>query len=517
MRIVTADVMRELDRITIEEVGIPGAVLMENAGRGAAEVLLNQVGSLPAGPVAIVCGAGNNGGDGFVIARILHEEGFDVNVYLLVPPSRVRGDARIFFEAMNKLEIPWVSLAESGINRKVLRKWEAASCIVDAVFGTGLTRKVAGAYGKALRGISSSRKPVLSVDIPSGIHADTGQILGTAVHATWTATFGLPKRGLFLYPGADHAGEIECVDIGIPRIHVDAMGIQEELLEADSFLPFLYREPDTHKGTYGHLFVLGGSVGKTGAAHLCSEAALRCGTGLVTLGIPESLNPILEQKLTEVMTLPLPSSPEGFLKAEALDEILSFVSSVDGLAIGPGLGINRDTESVVREVWQAVEKPMIWDADALTLLARNSDLKRKQKAPVILTPHPGEMARLTGKRTSWIQANRVEAARALSEEWGVITVLKGARTLVTHPEGRLGINSTGNAGMASGGMGDVLTGLIGGLMLQGLDPFDAASFGVWLHGAAGDQASGRIGPMGFLASEVMEAVPVIFKDLVEGR
>jgi ADP-dependent NAD(P)H-hydrate dehydratase / NAD(P)H-hydrate epimerase len=515
MRVGTAERVRELDRRTIEEVGIPGAVLMENAGRGATRILIEHFQGLDRGPVILVCGAGNNGGDGFVIARHLQEAGFEPRVFLLVPPDRIRGDARIYFDVLHRLDIPVEVLTGSRIPRGTRRQWQAASCIVDAIFGTGLARPVEGLFRSAIEAIDASRRPVFAVDLPSGICADTGRILGTAVHADCTATFGLPKRGLYLYPGAGCAGRVVCVDIGIPGKLLDELDIREETVEPPPFVPWLRREPDTHKGSYGHLFVLAGSAGKTGAACLCSEAALRCGAGLVTLGIPRTLNLVMEQKLTEVMTLPLPASDDDTLSAEGLDAIQAFASSVEGLVIGPGIGLNQHTERIARELWVALEKPMLWDADALTLLARNPDLRGKQKAQVVVTPHPGEMGRLIGKSASWVQQNRVEVTQSFAERWGVVTVLKGARTLIATPDGRLRINLTGNPGMAAGGMGDVLTGMIGGFLVQGMEPYDAASFGVWLHGAAGDRAARTIGPIGFLASEIMHSLPCLFRELME--
>ncbi len=514
MRIATAELMRDIDRRTIEEVGIPGAVLMENAGRGATRVLREHFPGLRRDPVILVCGAGNNGGDGFVIARLLHEAGIETRVFLLVQPDRIRGDARIYFDALSRLDIPVRVLTGEGIPDEVLRQWQSASCIVDAIFGTGLARPVEGLYRQAIEAVDACRRPVFAVDLPSGICADTGRILGAAVRADCTATFGLPKRGLFLYPGAGCAGRVECVDIGIPESLLEALDIPEEILEPACLAPNLRREPDSHKGTYGHLFVLAGSAGKTGAAALCSEAALRSGAGLVTLGIPRTLNPILEQKLTEVMTLPLAANDADALSADALDDIRAFAASAQGLVIGPGIGVNTDTERIVRELWAEYERPMVWDADALTLLARNPDLRETRTAEIVVTPHPGEMGRLIGRPASWVQQNRVEVARTFAADWGVVTVLKGARTLIAAPDGRLRVNLTGNPGMATGGMGDVLTGIIGGLLVQGLGAYDSASFGAWLHGAAGDRAAERFGPVGFLASEIMQFLPPLFREVM---
>ena len=312
-------------------------------------------------------------------------------------------------------------------------------------------------------------------------------------------------------------------NIGARRLHtvmerlLDEVGVREEIFEPASLVPWLRREPDTHKGTYGHLFVLSGSLGKTGAACLCSESALRCGAGLVTLGIPCTLNPVMEQKLTEVMTLPLPAGEGETLSSGGLEEIKEFASSVKGLAVGPGMGVNEETGRIVRALWVDVDRPMVWDADALTLLAGNPNLRGKHCAEIVVTPHPGEMGRLIDKPVAWVQENRVEAARSFAEQWGVVTVLKGARTLIAAPDGRLRINPTGNPGMAAGGMGDVLTGMIGAFLVQGMEAYDAASFAVWIHGAAGDRMAQTLGPVGFLASEVMQTLPQLFREMMEER
>ena len=305
------------------------------------------------------------------------------------------------------------------------------------------------------------------------------------------------------------------MDIGIPERLLDELGVREEIFEPASLVHWLRREPDTHKGTYGHLFILSGSLGKTGAACLCSESALRCGAGLVTLGIPRTLNPVMEQKLTEVMTLPLPAGKDETLSSGGLEEIKKFAHSVKGLAVGPGMGVNEETGHIVRALWVDVDRPMVWDADALTLLAGNPALRGKQSAEIVVTPHPGEMGRLIDKPVAWVQENRVEAARSFAEQWGVVTVLKGARTLIAAPDGRLRINLTGNPGMAAGGMGDVLTGMIGAFLVQEMEAYDAASFAVWLHGAAGDLTAQTLGPVGFLASEVMQSLPRLFREMVE--
>ncbi len=509
MPIATAELIRELDRRTIEEIGIPGVVLMENAGRGAVKILRERFDALESAPVAVVCGGGNNGGDGFVMARTLVQGGIEAKVYLLSSADRVRGDARVYLDVLTRLEIPVVDLgAEGEIPGRVVEEWKGASCIVDAIFGTGLSRPVEGRYRRAIEAIEASGRPVLAVDLPSGICSDTGRVLGAAVHARCTATFGLPKMGLLIHPGAAHAGIVECVDIGIPRRLVDALRGGDEILEPAPLLGIFQREPDTHKGRCGHLLVVAGSRGKTGAAALCCEAALRCGAGLVTLAIPASLNGVMEEKLTEAMTLPMPETDAGTFSEAALEEILEFASSVQGMVVGPGLGLNEETERLVRVLRLHARVPVVWDADALTLLAGKEEAGGGARGEVF-TPHPGEMGRLLERTSAWVQENRLAAVRELASRWGAVAILKGARTLVAAPDGRLRVNLTGNPGMATGGMGDVLCGMVGGLLVQGMEAYEAASLAVWLHGAAGDRLAGRVGPLGYLASELMREIPTL--------
>ncbi|MBW2485699.1 MAG: NAD(P)H-hydrate dehydratase, partial [Deltaproteobacteria bacterium] len=515
MKLVTAKQMQGVDREAIHTYKIPSLELMENAGRGTVEAILDSYGDLQGRKIAVFVGPGNNGGDGLVIARLLAARMACPVVFLLVPAASLKGDSAVNLSRLHEFPVKIIEVNDNEDLLQIPTMLENSWAVVDAIFGTGLTRVVSEIFEAVIKIINRSICPVIAVDIPSGLNSDSGIPLGVCVQADITVTFGLAKIGQVIHPGRDCIGFLKIVDIGIPEKVLAEADIRLELLtkKVGYWLP--PRTPLAHKGTYGHLFVLAGSPGRTGAACLCSESALRCGAGLVTLGIPKTLNAVMEQKLTEVMTLPLPGGEDETLSSGGLEEIKQFASSVKGLAVGPGMGVNNEIGRIVRALWVDVDRPMVWDADALTLLARNPELRGKQSAEIVVTPHPGEMGRLIDKPVGWVQENRVEAARSFAEQWGVITVLKGARTLTAAPDGRLRINPTGNPGMAAGGMGDVLTGMIGAFLVQGFEAYDAASLAVWLHGAAGDRAAQNVGPIGFLASEVMQSLPHLFREIME--
>ena len=378
---------------------------------------------------------------------------------------------------------------------------------IDAALGTGLNADVRGAYRTAIEFLNACEKPVFAVDIPSGLHADSGRPCGIAVNAAATATFAFAKVGHHLFPGADHTGILKIVDIGIPGHIAEAVGPAHTLITEARARRLLPRRPaDAHKGTTGHLLVAAGATGKTGAAAMTAMAALRAGAGLVTLGVPAGLNPVLETRVLEAMTEPLPEE-DGVLTDSCTERILALLAGKRCLALGPGIGTADGTRRLVDRLVRNAPVAMVIDADALNCLAENTGALAAARAPVILTPHPGEMARLSGQATADIQKDRVGIARDFARRHGVHLVLKGARTVVAHPDGSVRINPTGNAGMAAGGMGDVLTGLIAGFAAQGLSPQAAAEAGVYLHGAAADALACTVGPAGYLASEVMDAIP----------
>jgi hydroxyethylthiazole kinase-like uncharacterized protein yjeF len=506
MKIATREIVREIDRKTIEKHGISGITLMENAGRATADVITEE---FPfAEKVAVFAGGGNNGGDGFVIARHLIGRGIAVTTYLAGSAGKYKGDALTNLRALKKSGGEIVELEGS------LRKYKQADLIVDALFGTGLDRELEGFYRKIIDFINSQPVTRLAVDIPSGLDANTGFPLGTAVLADVTVTFVLPKIGISVYPGLDYAGTVYVADISTPGFLES--DIPFELLTHASVRDVLKpRRPDTHKGTYGHLFILAGSPGKTGAATLASLGALRVGTGLVTVGIPASLNDIMEVKTTEAMTEPLPETDLRTLGKVSIKRAKEIIDNrKTALAIGPGMSVTKDTREFLFEIIRTTAVPMVIDADALTLIAEDPGILIKAKAPVVLTPHPGEMSRLTGITIGEIESDRIGVSLDFAKRYNVRLVLKGARTVVSTPGGNVYINTSGNAGMASGGMGDVLTGIIGGFLAQRLSPEDAARLGVFVHGLAGDAATRtQRGQAGIIAGDLTNELPHVLKEL----
>jgi len=519
MYLVTASEMQEIDRRTIENFGIPGRVLMENAGRGATRFLLEQFPDIENKRVGVVAGRGNNGGDGYVMARYLKQKGVHVQVYLLTTANRVQGDAAANIKFLRPLDIPLVEIPDETSFSKYQSEMAGFEVWIDAILGTGLKSNVKGFYKTVIEFINGLNKPVFAVDIPSGLNSDTGQVCGACIRARATATFAFAKTGHIIHPGVQYTGALNIVDIGIPPHIVEEVMPRQWLLTRDriqSCLPL--RMPDAHKGTTGHLLVVAGSPGKTGAAAMTAISALRSGAGLVTLGIAESLNPVLESQVLEAMTAPLPETQPGpgVLGESAFDTIINLMEEKKCIAIGPGLGQAKKTKNLVQKIVKSSPIPLVVDADGLNSLAGDAQVLKNARAPVILTPHPGEMARLMDTGVGAVQQDRIKCARDFATGFNVHLILKGARTVIAHPDGRVFINPTGNAGMASGGMGDVLTGIIAGLIVQGLSPEYACRAGVYLHGAAADSLVETIGPYGYLASDVMKAVPGEIKKIVFG-
>lgn len=515
MRIVTASEMQAMDSKTIEEVGIPGRVLMENAGRGATRSFLDRVYALSPGRVAIIAGRGNNGGDGFVMARYLAQRGIAVEVFLLSTRDRVQGDAAANLKLLPALNVPVNEIPDNqSISQRRLQMLQTSSWI-DAIFGTGLNAEVKGHYKEIIGFINTLQRPVFAVDIPSGLNADTGQPFGICIRATATATFGYAKIGHLIHPGVAYCGPVDVIDIGIPPAVADTIKTKQTMItgrHVQTLLP--KRVADSHKGHTGHVLVVAASPGKTGAAAMTATAALRIGAGLVTLGVPKMLNVVLEGQVTEAMTLPLPDDGQGVLTSDAYDTIAQAAEGKRCIAIGPGMGTSESTRELVHRIVKGCQLPMVIDADGLNNLAGHLSLLKERKAPTVLTPHPGEMARLTGMAVADIQKDRVAAVRALARQCEVVIILKGARTLVCDPAGQVWINTTGNPGMATGGMGDVLTGTVAGLLAQGCSTADAAIAAVFLHGLAADILAAAT-PRGYLATEVMDTLPIAIRKVMD--
>lgn len=514
IKVLLAKEMRELDRIAIEEQNIPGLTLMENAGAGVVRWTEEYKGPVHSKKITVVCGKGNNGGDGFVVARLLLQKGAQVRVLLLSPPDSIQGDAKINLDRLITIggRIDLISELSQKTTQSMMNE---SDLIIDALFGTGLSSNTTGRIADFIEIINDSRKRnadssprVIAVDIPSGINADSGQNMGSAILADLTVTFGHPKRGHFLFPGATHAGVVKTVDIGIPKAVTDQANVSVYLLTASDFSSYLSERPrNSHKGSFGHVGVIAGSGGKSGAAILTSVAALRSGAGLVTLATPKSVEASLPSRPPEIMTFPLPETPSRTLSSKGLDLILQFLSDKKVVALGPGLSGHPQTETLIRKIVPSLTQPIVIDADGLNAFIGHLDLLSRSKAPLILTPHPGEMGRLLGLKAQAVQKDRLGIAKSFAQEHGVILVLKGANTVIATPEGALYFNPTGNAGMASAGTGDVLTGIIAGLIAQNHDIEFSVKLGVYLHGLAGDLAAQSVGPVGFLAGEVSALIP----------
>jgi NAD(P)H-hydrate epimerase len=507
--------MQDLDRRTIQEYGIPGIDLMEHAGKGAAELLVRFFPEVRTGWVAVLAGQGNNGGDGFVIARHLMNWGIKTKVYSLSSRDNFRGDALTNLQSWLNMGGELFEILSKGNFTRAKKELTTACLIVDAIFGTGLHSEVKGLFKDIISFINSLPQPVMAVDIPSGLDATTGKVLGAAIRANVTTTFGLAKIGQMVEPGIQYVGRLEVVDIGIPRIFIEESDIKTHLIEPEDLnLSFLDPRPaQSHKGDYGHLFVLAGSPGKTGAAAMVCYGALRTGAGLVTLGISASLNPILEAKLTEAMTEPLPDAGSGYLSSDASQQIRRLLKGKTALALGPGISTQPQVQEILLELIPSVSVPLVIDADGITALASQLEILKECKSSVVLTPHPGEMARLVGTTTQKVQDDRIGVAKDFATTYNCIVVLKGNKTIVSTPVGEVYINPTGNPGMASGGTGDVLTGMIGGLLAQGLSPLEAATWGVYLHGLAGDLAVQTVGEISLIAGDIIDYIPDALKEV----
>lgn len=513
--LVTAEQMRAIDRQLIEGLGIPGIALMENAGVAAAQVVWEELERQGGRRVCILAGRGNNGGDGFVMARHLANRA-QVDVFLLGQKERLQGDARTNLEICERLGLTVTEVLDAAALGAVKTSLEQADVVVDALLGTGLQSAPREPIASAIRLINDRRKPVVAVDVPSGLESDTGRVHeDCCVQATRTVTFGAAKIGLMVYPGLSYAGDVTIADIGVPPALLNAPEINVGLTTAaDVRAIWPRRAPDAHKGSCGHALLFAGSLGMTGAAMLSARAALRVGAGLVTVAGPESLNPILETALPEILTVPLPETDRQSIAATALPYATSLLGRATAVAVGPGLSQHPQTGEFVRGLVAAGPHPLVLDADALNLLAAGERPCFGADRPTILTPHPGEMARLLKRSVREIQADRLAAAREAAATFQALVALKGARTVIATPEGQVAINPTGNPGLASGGTGDVLTGIIVGLLAQGMEPWDAAVAGTYLHGLAADLAVDQGCEAALIAGDVVDKLPAAIRRLL---
>lgn len=498
--------MAAADRAAIAG-GIPSLDLMERAGRAVARAALRLAGGAYGRRIVVACGRGNNAGDGFVAARHLARAGAYPLVVLIDGPEALAGDARMNFERLKGIRVRRFDPGSFS------RELERASAVIDALVGTGFRGALEGPMGDAVELINRSSPPVVAVDIPSGVDGGSGRVTGSAVRATLTVTMAALKAGLVIYPGSEHAGEIEVADIGIGA---DLIESDLRLVEGSDVAALLPRRPpDAHKKGVGYVMVVAGSVGMSGAAALAAAAALRSGAGLVTIAAPASVALALDQAVLEATTLPLPETGRGTIEASAVDAVLERAGAVDAVAIGPGLTTDAETVEFVRKLVSDLDRPLVIDADAINALSGDPEALAGRSSPTLATPHPGELARLLGTGTADIQADRLGAARAAARRTRATVLLKGYRTVVAPPSGPAAIVDVGGPALATGGSGDVLTGVALALLAATKDAFSAGWSAAWLHGSAGDLLAKRRGDRGVVAGDLIDAVPEVLRSLEE--
>jgi hydroxyethylthiazole kinase-like uncharacterized protein yjeF len=518
MRILTADQMREADRRTIQDIGIPSLVLMENAGRQVVAAMESFFEDLGERRVAILCGKGNNGGDGFVVARTLHQRGIDASVFLVGQVSEVKGDARVNLEILGRLGVTVVEIADEGQWELHFSEISTHDLIVDALFGTGLRTALTGIYETVIADVNTSELPVVSIDLPSGMSADTPDLIGDCIEATVTVTLGAPKVPLILPPAEQKSGEVVIADIGIPIDVFETLeGPRLELLTRDRIRPLINpRAADAHKGDFGRVLIVAGSRGKSGAAVLAARGALRSGAGLVTVATPAGITAIVAAHAPEYMTEALDETADGTVAAGAVDRVLAI--SADAIAVGPGLGRGPEVTRFIRELVDRSDVPLVLDADALNAFVDEpAALVAREGREIIITPHPGEMARLVGGMADDVQGNRLGLAKDFASRHRVYLILKGHRTLVATPDGKVFVNPTGSPGMATGGTGDVLTGMVAAWLAQLLDAEAACRLAVYLHGAAGELADADEGEVSMTAGDLAEHIGDAILELTARR
>ncbi len=511
MKVANAEQMRALDREAIEGYRIPGIVLMENAALGVVRFMEERYGALLGRSVLIFCGKGNNGGDGMAVARHLVNRGAKVQTVLLGGAESLRGDAAINYAICKQMQIPVRSVTTSRNLGGISSSLKKTDFVLDAILGTGIMPPVRGLVEQVVRRINRSKKTVISVDLPSGLSADSSEVVGEVVQADLTVTFGLPKISLAQYPSLAYAGEVRVADISLPAELIQKSEIPVEIMDEEILQTLPLLRQDMHKGDGGRVLLVAGSKGMPGAAVMTASSSFRIGAGLVYAAVPEGVRRFFQKRLMEGVLVPLSEAAKDHLTLSELPEILRAARGKNVAAVGPGIGLDPETGEMVRSLIRKIRIPVVLDADGINHLARDLDSLKKARAAVILTPHPGEMARLTGLSGSELKTRRIDVARKFAGEFGVILVLKGARTVIAEPEGRAWINPTGNPGMATAGTGDVLTGMIAGLIAQGMKPLQAALLGVYLHGCCGDRAASRLGERSLLSRDLIREIPKVLK------
>lgn len=508
--IVTSQQMNLIDKMGIDDYHIPSLILMESAASKCYEYF-NQNYDIEKEDFLIFVSKGNNGGDGLVLARLLALNGARVKVISIYNSPSLAKDFKINLDIVKSLGIDLYHNPSTKLLKSLL---DSSSLIVDSLLGTGLSRNLDSKLAKFVDLINASRQPIISIDIPTGINSDNGRIMGSAIRANKTLTFEYLKLGHLLYPGREYSGQVRCLKISLPKNLHEEFGVKAFTLTKEDASKLIYkRERNSHKGSHGKVGIIAGSIGLTGAAYLTAQAVHRTGSGLTSLFIPNSLNEIMETKLTEVMTIPVEDEGLSIFTEASLDKTIKNLKTKDVCALGPGLGTDVKTSKFLLGLLESIELAILIDADGLNILSDKLDILKSYKHSKILTPHPGEMSRLLDWDLSSVLASPIDAALELSNKTNSIVVLKGSTSVVTSPDGDIYLNTSGNPGMASGGTGDVLSGIITSLLGQAYEPYIAAVLGVFIHGHAGDLAAEDLGEYGLLASDLIDYLPLAFKSL----
>lgn len=516
MRLITGADMKKLDNWAIQEYGVPSLLLMENAGGAVVKKAEQLLENLHGRQVIILAGKGNNGGDALVVARRLHESGAEVRLFLLFPPDEFSNDALENWRLVEKKGLKWHILSDENSFYLLRLRLNQCDLVVDGIFGTGFSGKPEKNIMRVIQAVNESNAIVLAVDIPSGLEADSGKVEGACIKADYTVTFAWAKRGLVVFPGKEYVGQLEIANISLPQEAINELPTEEYYVDMDfvkNILPPINWQG--HKNNFGQVLVIAGSAGMTGASYFACKAAYRSGAGVVTACLPGSLAMSFDMALPEVITHGVAETPQNTLDRAAWPEIGQLLENKGSVVFGPGLSKHEAIGYILEELLLKLNVPLVIDADGLNVLAQNTGILENKNIPVILTPHPGEMARLLNIPIESVQRDRIGAALSAAEKLNSIVVLKGAASITATPQGIIYINSTGCPALATAGTGDILAGLIGGFLAQGIDPVEAAYFGVFVHGLAGDLAAIEKGMRGVMASDVLEALPYALRSIEE--
>ncbi|MBN1381280.1 MAG: NAD(P)H-hydrate dehydratase [Deltaproteobacteria bacterium] len=504
MKITTVEQMRAMDRYAIEKLGIPEEILMENAGHAAAAILAQAFG-IKDKKFVILCGIGNNGGDGLVVARLVHAEGGNAQVFIIGDAEKYKGAAKTNWQILQKLPIDVLMVDSVEAVRHAVSHCDG---IVDAIFGTGLDREVGGMAKETIDLINSTDKAILSLDIPSGISGNTGSVMGTAVRADHTVTFGLPKIGNILYPGYDCCGKLYCCHISFPPSLYNDKAVQVAI---NDFIAIPPRDNNAYKGSVGEALFIAGAVNYFGAPYFAAMSFLKAGGGYSRLAAPAGMTSFIAQKGREIVFVPQEETRSGSIAFENRDRLLTLAEKMDMVVIGPGTSLNSETQQLMRELTDSIQRPLIIDGDGLTAIAQDTNIIKSRQASTILTPHLGEMSKLVKMGIAEIEQNKIKILRKTSQNLGAFIILKGAHSLIGTPDGRVFVNLSGNSGMATAGSGDVLTGTIASMFGLGLPVEEAVRKGVYIHGLAGDQAAAAKGKDGITAQDILDSLPAAMK------